>query len=277
VVSAGYFRTLRIPLRGRDFDRRDDGDARPVAIVSEAFARRHWPGLDPLGRQLGLDDDDSPWLTVIGVAGDVRADGLDEDARPTVYVPLAQSRFGFYPDWGMDLVVRSTRDPAALAAAVRGVVRVEDGGLPVFAVATLEERLRDSLARRRQTLALLGCFAATALGLSALGLYGVMAHRTRLRTREIGVRLALGARPGGIVSLVLKEGLVLVLVGGVLGLAGGVAVGRVAQALLYETSPLDPTTMAAAAALLLAVALLAVLLPARRAARVDPLEALRQE
>jgi putative ABC transport system permease protein len=274
IVSPGYFRAMGIPLRaGRDFTRFDRND--PVAIVSETFARRHWPGANPLGRRLSVDNPPEAWLTVVGIAADVRVDGLEEEAKPLFYVPLRQATFGFYPDWGMDLVVRTRSAPEGFAAAVRDEVRRLDPALPVFAVETMEARLSGSTARRRATAQLLGAFAVVALVLAVTGLSGLVALSVRLRLREMGVRTALGARPRDLVSLVLSEGLAVAAIGTGLGLAGALAGSRLLASFLYATPALDPLTFAVVAGLFGLVSLLACYGPARRAARLDPLVALR--
>jgi putative ABC transport system permease protein len=276
VVSPGYFQAMGIALRdGRDFTRFDRTD--PVAVVSEAFARRHWPGQSPLGRRLSVDNPPGPWLTVVGVAADVRVDGLEEEARPLFYVPLRQATFGFYPDWGMDLVVRTRSAPEGLAPAVRDEVRRRDPALPVFAVETMESRLSGSTARRRAAAQVFGAFAGVALLLAATGLSGLVAFSVRLRVREMGVRAALGARPRDLVSLVLREGLAVAAMGAALGLAAAMAASRVLASLLYATPALDPATFAAVTGLLVLVSLVACYGPARRAGRLDPIAALRQD
>ena len=276
VVSPGYLEAMGIPLlAGREFTRFDTEDL--VAIVSDAFARRHWPGTSPLGRRLSLDNPSGPWVTVVGVAGDVRVDGLQEEARPLFYVPLRQATFGFFPDWGMDLVVRTRAVPATLVASVRDEVRRLDPSLPVFSVNTLEARLASSLSRRKATAQLLGAFAGVALLLAATGLYGLVALSVRLRTREMGLRAALGARPRDLVSLVLGEGLVLAALGAGLGLAGAAAGARLLSSFLYATPAHDGATFAVVAGLLGLVALVSCYGPARRAGRLDPLGALREE
>jgi putative ABC transport system permease protein len=276
VVSPGYFAAMGIPLRkGRDFTPLDD--KAPVIVVSETFARRHWPGTDPLGRRVAVDTLDGPWLTVVGIAGDVRGDGLEQEAKPTFYVPLRQATYGFYPDWGMDVIVRTRTAPEGFASVIRDEVRRLDPALPVFALETLEARLAASLARRRATAQLFAGFAAVALVLAAIGLAGLVAFSVRLRVREMGVRAALGARPRDLVSLVLREGLALSAVGAAAGFAGAAALSRLLASFLYATPALDPATFALTAGLLGVVALAACYAPARRAGRLDPLAALRQE
>jgi putative ABC transport system permease protein len=276
VITPGYFRAMGIPVRsGRPFGAADTASAPAVAVVSESLARRAWPGEDPLGRRIVIDEGQP--TTVVGVVGDVRLAGRDADAPAVVYVPFAQARFGLFPDWGMDLVVRARSHTAGLAAAVREQVTAVDPGLPVFAVRTGEELVAASWARRRAGLTLLGVFATLAVLLAAVGLYGVVAHSARQRTREIGVRMALGARPRDISRLVLGESLALAAAGAALGLAGAAASGRLLSSLLFGVRPGDPVTLAASAAALALVALGSAFAPARRASRLDPLVALRDD
>jgi putative ABC transport system permease protein len=266
---------MGIPVRaGRAFDGRDTASSPSVAIVSESLSRRAWPGASPLGRPIVVDERPA---TVVGVVGDVRLVGLDAGAPDTVYVPFAQALFGLFPEWSMDVVVRSSRDPASLAGAVRREVALADPALPVFALRTLDELVASSWARRRAAIALLGAFAAMALLLAAVGVYGVVSQSARQRTREIGVRLALGARPRDISRLVLGEAIALVGAGCAFGLALGWAAGRLLSTLLFGVRPGDPATLAGAAAVLTLVAIAAALLPALRASRVQPLVALRDE
>jgi predicted permease len=278
VVTPGWFRAMRVPLvRGRDLTERDSGAAPMVAIVSESLAARFWPGESALGRRLAFGDPGRDgWVTVVGVVADVRGDLAEPSPEPTAYVPLAQSRFGLFPDWGMDVAVRTQGDPLALAAAVRAVVHDLDPSLPVFAVRTMDGVLAASLAERRLAVSLLGLFAASALVLAAVGVAGVVARSVEERTREIGVRVALGADPARVVRLVVGEGLAPV----VLGLGAGAALARgltrLAASQLYGVGPGDPATYAAAGALVIVVASAACALPAIRAARRDPLAALRQ-
>jgi predicted permease len=276
VATPGYFEAMRIPLRaGRAFTAADGAAAPSVAIVSESLARRTWPGQDPIGRRLTVDE--QPGLTVVGVAGDVRVEGLDTAAPPIVYVPFAQAQFGLFPDWGMDLVVRATGDPGPWAAALQSEVRRLDPALPVFAARTVDDVLGGWLARRRAALVLFGAFAAIAVTLAGVGLYGVVAQSARQRTREIGVRVAVGARPWDIARLVLGEGLALAACGAVLGMAAAAVGGRLLSSLLFGVSPADPWTLAATALALALVATAAALLPARRASGIDPVVALRQD
>jgi putative ABC transport system permease protein len=273
-ISPDYFRTLRIPLlKGRTFSEKDGPQAPPVVVVSRGFAERYWPGRDPVGQRLkfGPPDGKAVWKTVVGVVGDVRyrewtSVWLD------AYVPYTQWSFG-----RMDLVVRTEADPLALVPALRTAVQEGDKDLALASVTTMEDAVFEAVAGPRFSTLLLGVFAGLALLLAAIGLYGVLAWSVKRRSREIGIRMALGARAGDVFRLVGRDFLRLTALGLALGLAGALAVGRVLQALLYEVSPSHPATLLQMAALLLAVAGLAAYLPARRAARVDPLAALHYE
>jgi putative ABC transport system permease protein len=277
-VTPGYFETMGIPLRrGRLLDGRDAGDAPPVAILGESFARRKFPGADPVGRRLRVGPDDGPWSTIVGVVGDVRQTSLAAAVPDAVYIPTAQWRF---PDRALWLVVRAAPgggDPAALAPAVRAAVWSVDRDQPVVRVATMERLLAASAAERRFVLVLFEAFAGVALALATIGLYGVLAGSVAERTREIGVRSALGASRGAIVALVVRQGATLVAAGVTVGLAGAAAASRGLTSLLFGVSRLDPATYLAVVALLAAASLLACWIPARRASRVEPVVALRGE
>ena len=276
VATPAYFRAMGIPVRsGRPFGAADDASARPVAVVSESLARGAWPGEDPLGRRIVIDERET--ATIVGVVADARLAGPDAAAPPVIYVPFAQATFGLFPDWGMDLVVRASARPAALAGAVREQVAAVDPSLPVFSVRTGDDLVAASWARRRVGLTLLGVFASLAALLAAVGLYGVVSHSARQRTREIGVRMALGARPRDISRLVFRESIALAAAGAAIGLAGAAASGRLLSSLLFGVRPGDPVTVAASGAALALVGLAAALAPARRASRLDPLVALRDE
>jgi predicted permease len=276
VATPGYFEAMRIPLRaGRLFAPSDGRASAPVAVISESLARLTWPGRAAIGRRMVIDDQRG--VTVVGVVGDVRVEGLDAAAPPIVYVPFAQAAFGLFPDWGMDLVVRTRAEPSALAAALRAEVAGLDPALPVFAVRTADDVLGGWMARRRAALILFGAFAVITVTLAAVGLHGVLAQAARQRTREIGVRVALGARPLDIARLVLGEGLSLAAAGVMIGVAAATVTGRVLSGLLYGVTPGDPATIAATAAVLSALAVGIASGPARRASRVDPLVALRQD
>ena len=272
-VSPGYFGTMRIPLRGRDFGDQDTPMSQPVIIISEAAVRLYFPGEDPIGKTIILTSFSDKPLTVVGVAGDVRNLAVDTDPGPTVY-GSARVYAGWNP---MFLVVRTHGDPAALAPAARAAVRAIDPSVPVYDVRTAEELFDLSLGSRRFNMYLLGSFAAVALVLACVGLFGVMAYVVSLRTRDIGIRLALGAAPSGVMRLVLGQALTLTLAGVVLGVAGGLAVTGTMRSLLFAIEPTDVVTFASVPLLLIAVAMLACYIPARRAMRVDPLIALRAE
>ncbi|HWS54265.1 MAG TPA: ABC transporter permease [Pyrinomonadaceae bacterium] len=278
-VSPGYFRAIGLALRqGRHFDARDDERATPVAVVNETMAARYWPGDSVLGKRfkVGALEDPAPWLTVVGVVEDVRQMGADAPVKPEMYVPHRQA--AAFPHFApRDLVVRATVPPAGLVPAVRGAVREVDPQQPLAAVRTLDEVLGRETAQRRTGMVLLTAFAGLALLLAALGIYGVLSYFVVQHTPEIGVRMALGARAADVLRLVVGKGMALALAGVGLGLAGAFALTRLMESLLYGVSPTDPLTFGALALLLTLVALLACLVPARRATRVDPIEALRHE
>jgi putative ABC transport system permease protein len=277
VVTPEYFRVLGIRLRrGRTFDDRDRAGAPTVTIVNEAFARRHWPGEDALGRRFSLRGPEGPWLEIVGVVGDTRMLSADAVPGPVFYLPHAQKE----RDWmtWMALLVRAEpgRDPRSLAPAVRAAVRELDPRLPVHRIATVEELYGESTARRRFATTLLTAFAALALLLGTVGMYGVLSYAVAQRRREIGIRIALGARSTTVVGDVLRQALALTALGVVIGLAGALALTRLLGALLYEVSPADPATYVAVALLLAVVAAVAAWMPAWRATRIDPLVVLRE-
>jgi putative ABC transport system permease protein len=272
-VTSGYFLALRIPLRrGRHFSTADVATAPAVAIVNEAFVRRHWPNESPLEKRIKVTVGPSVLRTVVGVVADVRHGGLHEAPQPMVYVPHAQ--------WGTGanaFVIRTRGDPLAALAQVRNEFRSINPAMPLASTTTLESLLDDSLRERRFHLALLGAFAAVALLLAALGVYGVMSHATTERTHEIGVRMALGARGTDVLGMVMRQGASLAVAGALGGMVGAVAVTRLLRGMLFGVTPLDPAAYVGAGALLLGAAALACYLPARRAARLDPVRALRAE
>ena len=272
IASPGYFRTLGTPLlSGREFEERDDASAPGVAIVNRTFAERFLAGEPSLGRRVRLGQRGRPY-EVVGVVGEVRHRALDRAPRPELYVSYRQMQYG-----SMTVLLRTAGDPSVLAAPLKREVLALDPGQPLTSLSTMDALLSDSLSARRFQALLLGSFAATALALSALGLYGLLAHSVRQRTPEIGVRMALGARPADVVRLIVRGGLGLAALGVALGLAGALAATRVLDGLLFQVPTRDPLTLAAAGALLLAIALLACALPARRASRIDPARALRCE
>lgn len=274
VVSGRYFEAMRIPLRaGRLFDATDTPE-RPKAVVVDDRLAAYWPGGDAVGKRISLGDlaTTPVWATVVGVVGRVKQDGLDQDPRPALY--LAQSQ---HVGRAMQAVVRTAGDPLALAGAVEREVRALDPGLPVYRVLTMERRVAGSLARQLFTMRLLGLFAGVALALAAVGVYGVMAYLVSSGTRELGVRMALGASPRAILGLVLSHGMALAGAGLAVGLVLAVALSRVMGSLLFGIGSADPWTLGPVALLMGLVALLASAVPAWRAARVDPVDSLRAE
>jgi predicted permease len=272
MVTPGYFATLAVPLRaGRVFTDQDGKEgAPPTVIVNEALARRFWPDQDPLGRRLRPGRSPT-WQTVVGVVGDVRYTSLDADPGPMVYYPFEGS-------WNpMSVAVRAGTDREALALAIRQAARAVDPQLAVPSLRSVGELVGNSLGPRRFNATLLGVFAGIALVLATVGLYGSISYAVARRTREIGVRMALGAGPRDVVRMVVGEGLRLVAAGLAVGLAAAVALTWTMSSLLFGVSAHDPATFAAIATLLAVVALAAAYVPARRAARVDPLGAIRAE
>jgi putative ABC transport system permease protein len=276
VATPGYFQAMGIALRsGRRFDARDDAlSAAPVALINQSLARRFWPGQDPVGRRikLGANQDRKPWTTIVGVVGDVRHFGLDVEPRPEVYVPYAHS-----PLFAPILVVRTATDPAPMVRELGEAVRSAAPGLPVYNVAPMRELMERSTAQRRFLMWLLTAFAVAALLLAAVGVYGIVSQSVAQRTREIGLRMALGARPAAALRLMALDGLRSMLPGLAVGVAGAMGLSRTMRSVLFEVGPLDPVVFAAAAVTLGLCGALACYVPARRATRVDPLAALRHE
>jgi putative ABC transport system permease protein len=294
IVTPDYLRTMKIPLRvGRYFtalDRneyftadglrvegyanreRGERDAPGVVIINEALARRSFAGVNPLGRRIVIDDGQSREREIVGVVGDVKHFSLEDAAKPELYLPYAQR-----PTQNQTLVIRTDSEPTALVAAVRGEVRALDKDLPLYGVKTMEDYLDDSVAARRLNMLLVGVFAGVALLLAAVGIYGVISHSVTERTREIGIRMALGASSQDALRLVVRRGMTLALIGVGLGLTGSVALTWLMKNLLFGVSATDPLTFVVIALLLTLVALLACWIPARRAAKVDPMIALRYE
>ena len=269
-----YFQVMGIPIvRGRPFDDRDDGKRERVVIVNESMARRFWPGQDPLGARIKIGPRENvPWLTIVGVARDVRQIGLDADAGYSSYEPMAQQTWS-----SADIAVRSAVDPAAILSPVRGTLHRLEPALLIDHVETMSQRIDQSVAPRRLNLVLFALFSGMALVLASVGLYGVVAYAASQRTREFGIRMALGARSADVLKLVLGQGLKLALAGVAIGVAASLALARFLASLLFQVEPADPVTISAVALLLTAVALVACWLPARRATRIAPTIALRSE
>ena len=274
-VSPDYFSVMRIPLkRGRLFTDADRKGAPMVALISESCARQMFPDQDPIGRhiQLGGRHDDKEWATIVGIVGNIRQYGLDQPSNMEAYIAQAQNM-----DFGFDVVARTSGDPRLMEQAVRRAFLSADNTQPVFHVRPLEGYIAESLAARRFTLLLLGLFGALALVLAAVGIYGVISYAVTLRTREMGIRMALGAARQDVLQMVLRQGLKLAAIGLVLGLVASAGLTRFLTSLLFQVKPEDVVTTLAVALTLAAVALLANYLPARRASRLDPNEALRRE
>lgn len=272
VAMPGFFHALRIPLiAGREFAATDTRDAPLVAIVDEALARAHWPGQSALGKRVSQVGATGPWATVVGVVGHVHKSGPQSDGEPQIYLPHAQS-----PQTTLSLVVRSTAPLATLGQPLRAVVRTLDAELPISRMQPLETTVARATAKERFNTALLGAFGLAALLLASVGLYGVMAFLVSQRTREIGIRMALGGAPGSIRSMVLREGLWIAGGGLVIGTVVSLIAARAISGLLFGIAPNDPTTYIGIASLLMLVGAAASYGPARRATRVDPLVALRE-
>jgi len=271
-VSADYFEVMRIPLkRGRLFTVQDTATTPRVALINEACARAQFPRENPIGNHIQLGR--PPWMTVVGVVGDVHQDGIDRPADLQVYMPLNQEAIiGYYR-----LMARTRGDPMRLERAVRNVFDTVDSGSPVYHVKPLEGYYSERLANRTFALALLGLPGALAVTLAAVGIYGVISYSVAQRTREVGIRMALGAGRRDVLTLVLRQALPIIVAGLGIGLAASLLLARLLGSLLFEVAPADPATSIAVAILLGSVALAAAALPARRAATVDPMAALRRE
>jgi putative ABC transport system permease protein len=280
MVSPGYIEAMSIPLlRGRTFTAQDAAGSMPVVVISRGLAERYWPGEDPVGRRLltGWEGGANPnWRTIIGVVGDVRHGGLDNDPRAEFYIPFAQLPWAAR---SLTFAVRTQMDPNGIAAAGRDAVWSIDPKQPVYDVRTMDRLVRESnsVVVPRLMAGALAIFGMLALLLAALGLYGVISYNVAQRTYEIGVRAALGARSTDVLALVLRQGMALVAIGLGIGLAGALAVTRLLRSLLFEVSPTDPVAFAGMAGVLLVVAVVATIVPARRAAGIDPMSALRAE
>jgi putative ABC transport system permease protein len=270
-ISPGWFRTMRVPLMaGRAFTDADDTKSPKVLVVNEAFARRFWPGENPIGKHVVVGR--GPVASeVVGLAADVRNKGLAEETQAQLYLPFRQLAWG-----DMNLLVRTGVAPLSMAGAVRAQIAAVDPDQPVTDVQTVEDLMDSSRAQPRFMMMLLSVFSITALGLAAIGLYAVLAWTVAQRRQEIGIRLALGAEKRDVLWAVVRQGLVLVAAGISIGLGAGAFLTKLMSSALYKTSTHDVTTFALAPAVFLGIALVASYLPARRATRVDPLEAMRE-
>jgi putative ABC transport system permease protein len=271
-VNPEYFRTMGIPLRqGRIFE--DADRARTIGLVSALAAEKLWPGQNPVGKRFKVGDPDGPFIEVAGVVGDVKSTGLDKAPALTVYLPYWQRRaFG-----GPALAVRTAMDPAAISTAIREAIRRIDAELPVPQFQTMEQIVDESVAQRRFQMSLILLFAVAALVLASLGVYGVVSYSVALRTNEMGIRMALGAREADILKMVLRQGMAPAAVGLCGGLVASLALGRLLAGMLYGVAAVDAITIGSVVLTLAAVAALASFIPARRATRVDPVTALRYE
>ena len=274
VADPDYFSTMGIPLlRGRNFSNRETLEATHVVLISESFAKKHFGGEDPIGKRISISMFDKPNPTeIIGIVGDVRYDSLINQPEPPAYFPHPELTYAF-----MTLVVRTTGNPSDIAPAVLREVRTIDPEQPVSDVRTMNQVMANTVARARFNALLLALFAGLATVLSAVGIFGVMNYSLTLRTRELGLRMALGAQPRQVLLLMLKQGLLLTLVGTGIGLVGALALTRLMWCLLFAVGASDPTTFAIIVSLLFILSLMASYLPARRATRIDPLIALRSE
>jgi predicted permease len=273
-VTPGYFETLGIPLkRGRTFTDADQNDTAPVVVIDENLARQYWPNQDAVGKHMRRGGNNTPWSTIVGVVGHLKhSDLATDEEKGTYYYPMTQRPLPF-----IGIAVRTQQDPASLASGIRQAVLAVDSKQPVDQLRTMRDMIGTSLAAQRLATRLLGFFAAVALFLAALGLYGVISYAVVQRTQEIGVRMALGARRGAVLALVVGQGLRLAGSGVVIGVILAVILSRAVESQLFGVSALDPLTFVSMAAVLLGAAFLASYLPARRATRVDPLQALRYE
>jgi putative ABC transport system permease protein len=272
-VSPEYFRVMGVPLlKGREFSGADHESAPMVAVINESMAKRYWQNADPIGQRIKETSNQAAWREIVGVVGSVRHRDRGEEPKPEMFVPYSQ-----VPAPNLNVAVRTQVESGIVGATLRRAVLAIDANLPLYEVRSMEDRLFESVAQPRFRTALLGVFAALALVMAVVGLYAVMTVSVAQRTRELGIRIALGAQRRDVIGIVLRQALKLVSIGAVIGLAGAWALTRVITTLLYEVKPTDPLTFLAVPVLLILVAVLACWLPARHAANVDPIEALRFE
>jgi predicted permease len=279
-TSPGYFSTMTIPLlKGRDFNERDLPETLRVALINQALARKYWPGQDPIGKRIGFGAlrDKPIWYEIVGITGDVKHSGLELTEKPELYLPAFQPLFEGSTMPSMFVVVRTPSDLASTVAIVRREVLAIDQDQPIANIKTMEARIAESVSQRRFNMILLGIFAFVALALAAVGIYGIMAYLVTQRTHEIGVRMALGAQRRDVLWLIVRQGMTLALLGSGIGVFAAIGLTRLMKGLLFGVSTTDPLTYIMVPLFLTLVALLACLLPARKATRIDPLIALRYE
>jgi putative ABC transport system permease protein len=278
VVMPGYFETMHLPIRrGRAISNRDTLKAPEVAVINEAAAKQYWPGEDPIGQRIEMGDE----LTIVGISADAKEHDWDAPTSPEIYLPLLQST-QYLSDPAahyayLTLVVRTKGDAAAMANSVKQTIWSFDRSLPISEVLTMERVVKDANAQPRFEMMLLATFAAVALLLAAIGIYGVMSYSIARRTREIGIRISLGASRAGVLRMLVLQGMALVLGGTLVGIAGSAALSRLMKGMLYGVQPSDPITFAAVAIVLAGAALAATCIPARRAMAIEPMTALRHE
>jgi predicted permease len=270
-ISPQWFQTMSVPLRGgREFTAADNASALKVVIVNETFARRFWPDQNPIGKHIVVGRWPDP-AEVVGVAADVRNNSLAQETQAQLYLPFPQLPWG-----NMNLLVRTAVAPRSVISAVRTQISAVDPDQPVTSIQTVDELMDSSRAQPRFTMLVLGIFSATALALAVIGIYGVLAYSVAQRRQELGIRLALGAERGDILRLVVRQGLILAIAGIAIGLIAALLLTRLISGMLYKVGALDLTTFALAPLIFLFIALLASYLPAQRATKVDPMEALRE-
>ena len=279
IVAGEYFETMAIPLlRGRTFRPSDDAEGEPVVVIDRLAAEQYWPGEDPLGRLVSFErpgGEEVTWYRVVGIVGAVRHEAVEVAPTPMAYMTLAQAEFGHFLDWGMNLIVHAGDDPLAMARPARRIIANGERDFPIYNVQPLADAVSDNLAERRFTLTMLSAFGGIALLLAAVGVYAVLATMVAERTREIGIRMALGAERKDVLNWVLRDGAVKTGAGLAIGLLAAMASSRLMTTLVYQVSGTDPVTYGGIALVLGSVALVASIIPAWRATRVDPMEALR--
>jgi predicted permease len=282
LISPGFLRTMRIPvIRGRDFSNADAAGRASAALISDSLARRFWPNEDPIGKHLTITFSPSISREVVGIVGNVKLDSLDE-TRPVdmIYVPLGQITVSPGETWrsfGLTLTVRTDSDPHNAISAVTGAIHQIAPDVPVLEVMSMDDVIAQSMSPQRFNLLLLGSFAVLALVLAAVGIYSVLSYTVRRRTREIGIRMALGALHSDVLLLVIKDGLKPILLGVGIGLAAALALSRVVASLVFGVGATDPLTFSAVALLLVLVGVFAIIFPAYRATRIEPVRTLREE